>query len=158
MEKPDIEKKEEPQQENQEKPVEEVRENVATDQKEKPQPAKKKRKRKRKKKKKKSAKVIFELTGDSKQPGYKPLLAYEPTDADFKNFENEQDNSIIRQLGNRPFNSRLLETRQIASNKQTHPSNRRNFQKRQGHSRRSGHSVQGNPRLPMEEGKVHAKR
>jgi hypothetical protein len=61
---------------------------------------KKKKKRKRKKKKKKAEKVIFEITGDSRQTGYKPLLAYEPDEKDFNNFENAQDNSIIRNLGN----------------------------------------------------------
>ena len=69
-------------------------------------PKKKKKKRKRKKKKKK--KVIFEISGDSKQTGYKPLLAYEPTDTDFGNFENEQDNSHIRNLGKRPINRKDL--------------------------------------------------
>jgi hypothetical protein len=64
-------------------------------------PAKKKKKRKRKRKKKKPKKIIFEISGDSKQTGYKSLLAYEPTDQDYKNFETEQDNSIIRNLGKR---------------------------------------------------------
>ena len=40
------------------------------------------------------------MLSKSRQDGYKPLLAYEPIEADFTNFEMEQDNSIIRNLGN----------------------------------------------------------
>jgi hypothetical protein len=91
MEKPKVEKEEQEPTPKEPEPENETPEGD--------KPAKKKRKRKRKRKKKKAKKIIFEVTNDSKQTGYKPLLAYEPKEEDYKNFETEQDNSIIRNLG-----------------------------------------------------------